>query len=70
MTAPKPATSTTKSKNTNSLDREFDPQDLERVRRGFIAARTESQIDDERGRKVVDTGAYDFCATTESNPTP
>lgn len=68
MTAPKPATSTTKSKNTNSLDREFDPQDLERVRRGFVAARTESQIDDERGRKVVDTGAYDFLRDDREQP--
>ena len=68
MTAPKPATSITKSKNTNSLGRKFDPQDLERVRRGFIAARTESQIDDDHGRKVVDTGAYDFLRDDREPP--
>ena len=68
MTAPKPATSITKSKNARPLSRKFDPQDLERVRRGFIAARTESQIDDDHGRKVVDTGAYDFLRDDREQP--
>ncbi len=68
MTAPKPATSITKSKNARPLGRKFDPQDLERVRRGFIAARTESQIHDDHGRKVVDTGAYDFLRDDREPP--
>ena len=68
MTAPKPATSITKSKNARPLGRKFDPQDLERVRRGFIAARTESQIHDDHGRKVVDTGAYDFLRDDRKQP--
>ncbi|MBJ7397343.1 MAG: MBL fold metallo-hydrolase [Ilumatobacteraceae bacterium] len=68
MTAPKPATSITKSKNARPLGRKFDPQDLERVRRGFIAARTESLIVDDHGRKVVDTGAYDFLRDDREQP--
>lgn len=58
----------TKSKNAPPTNRQFDPQDLERVRRGFIAARTEPLIVDERGRKVVDTGAYDFLRDSQSAP--
>lgn len=65
---PKPASATTKSKNARPTDRQFDPQDLERVRRGFIAARTEPMIVDERGRKVVDTGAYDFLRDNRDAP--
>ena len=65
---PKPASATTKSKNARPTNRQFDPQDLERVRRGFIAARTEPLIVDERGRKVVDTGAYDFLRDSQSPP--
>lgn len=48
------------ARNSPPLDRHFDPQDLERVRRGFIGARTELFISDEQGRKVIDTGAYEF----------
>ena len=65
---PKPASATTKSKNARPTDRQFDPQDLERVRRGFIAARTEPMIVDERGRKVVDTGAYEFLRDNRDAP--
>ena len=65
---PKPASATTKSKNASPTNRQFDPQDLERVRRGFIAARTEALIVDERGRKVVDTGAYEFLRDSQSAP--
>lgn len=57
---PKAASATTRAKNLAQNNRHFDPQDLERVRRGFIAARTEPLINDELGRKVIDTGAYDF----------
>ncbi|NDC91024.1 MAG: MBL fold metallo-hydrolase [Acidimicrobiia bacterium] len=38
---PKAASATTRAKNLAQNNRHFDPQDLERVRRGFIAARTE-----------------------------
>lgn len=65
---PKPASATTKTTNASPTNRQFDPQDLERVRRGFIAARTEPLIVDERGRKVVDTGAYDFLRDSQSAP--
>ena len=57
---PKQASATTRAKNSSTNGRQFDPQDLERVRRGFIAARTEPTINDERGRKVIDTASYDF----------
>ena len=57
---PKQASATTRAKNSSTNDRQFDPQDLERVRRGFIAARTESTITDDKGRKVIDTASYDF----------
>ena len=60
IVAPKQASATTRAKNSSPDDRQFDPQDLERVRRGFIAARTEPVITDERDRKVIDTGAYEF----------
>ena len=58
--SPKQASAVTRAKNSSPTDRLFDPQDLERVRRGFIAARTEPTITDERDRKVVDTAAYEF----------
>ena len=57
---PKQASAVTRAKNSPPTDRHFDPQDLERVRRGFIAARTEPTITDERDRKVIDTAAYEF----------
>ena len=58
--SPKSASAITRAKNSAPTDRHFDLQDLERVRRGFIAARTEPTITDMQGRKVVDTAAYDF----------
>ncbi len=58
--SPKQASITTRNANKPPIDRQFDPQDLERVRRGFIAARNEPMITDELGRKVIDTGAYEF----------
>ncbi|MFM8721157.1 MAG: MBL fold metallo-hydrolase, partial [Acidimicrobiaceae bacterium] len=57
---PKQASATTRAKNSSTNGRQFDPRDLERVRRGFIAARTEPTINDEHGRKVIDTASYDF----------
>jgi alkyl sulfatase BDS1-like metallo-beta-lactamase superfamily hydrolase len=56
----KQASATTRAKNSSTNDRQFDPQDLERVRRGFIAARTEPTVTDDQGRKVIDTASYDF----------
>ena len=65
---PKPASAITRAKNSAPTDRQFDPQDLERVRRGFIAARTEPEIVDDRGRTVVDTGAYEFLRDNREQP--
>ena len=48
--------------------RVFDPADLERVTRGFIAARTEDRIVDDKGRKVIDTAAYDFLRDGRDAP--
>ena len=58
--ASKRATDLTKRLNATTGGREFDPADLARVTRGFIAARAEDQIVDDKGRKVIDTAAYDF----------
>ena len=52
---PKQASAITRAKNSPPTDRLFDPQDLERVRSGFIASRTEPTITDTQGRKVVFT---------------
>ena len=57
---PKAATESTRQKNSALDGRVFDPLDLERVRRGFIAARTEPLILDQQNRKVIDTASYDF----------
>ncbi|NBY45908.1 MAG: hypothetical protein EBQ64_08135 [Acidimicrobiia bacterium] len=57
---PKQASEITRTINSSNDARRFDPEDLVRVRRGFIAARTEPTITDERGRKVIDTGSYEF----------
>jgi alkyl sulfatase BDS1-like metallo-beta-lactamase superfamily hydrolase len=46
----------------------FDPADLERVRRGFIAARTEPDILDEEGRVAIRTSAYDFLRDGRETP--
>ena len=57
---PKQASAITRAKNSSTNGRQFDPQDLERVRRGFIAARIEPTITDDKGRKVIDTASYEF----------
>ena len=36
--------------------------------RGFIAARTEDKIVDDKGRKVIDTAAYDFLRDGRAAP--
>ena len=46
----------------------FDPADLERVRRGFVAARTEPDILDEEGRLAIRTSAYDFLRDGRDAP--
>ena len=68
VSKPKPASAITRAKNSAPTDRQFDPQDLERVRRGFIAARTEPEIVDDRGRTVVDTGAFEFLRDNREQP--
>ena len=64
----KSATSVTQELNSSTQGRVFDPADLERVTRGFIAARTEDQIVDDKGRKVIDTAAYDFLRDGRAAP--
>ena len=66
--ASKQATDLTKRLNSTTGGREFDPADVERVTRGFIAARTEDQIVDDKGRKVIDTAAYDFLRDGRTTP--
>ena len=54
--------------NESENGRVFDPADLERVRRGFIAARTEPDILDEEGRVAIRTSAYDFLRDGREAP--
>lgn len=58
----------TQGLNSSTQGRVFDSADLERVTRGFIAARTENQIVDDKGRKVIDTAAYDFLRDGRDAP--
>ena len=64
----KPASPVTRELNSSTQGRVFDPADLERVTRGFIAARTEAKIVDDKGRKVIDTAAYDFLRDNRDTP--
>ena len=64
----KPASPVTHELNSSTQGRVFDPADLERVTRGFIAARTEAKIADDKGRKVIDTAAYDFLRDNRDTP--
>jgi alkyl sulfatase BDS1-like metallo-beta-lactamase superfamily hydrolase len=57
---PKQATTHTKAHNRNADNRDFDPADLERVRKGFIAKRENGLITDEKGRFVVNSDNYEF----------
>jgi alkyl sulfatase BDS1-like metallo-beta-lactamase superfamily hydrolase len=57
---PKPATSHTQLHNRNAANRDFDPADLERVRKGFIAKRKNGLITDEKGRFVGNSDNYEF----------
>lgn len=56
----KTATSHTQLHNRKAANREFDPADLDRVRKGFIAKREKGLITDERGRFVGDSDNYEF----------
>jgi alkyl sulfatase BDS1-like metallo-beta-lactamase superfamily hydrolase len=64
----KPASPSTRAQNESEKGRVFDPADLERVRRGFIAARTEPDILDEEGRTAIRTSAYDFLRDGRESP--
>jgi alkyl sulfatase BDS1-like metallo-beta-lactamase superfamily hydrolase len=57
---PKQATTHTLMHNRNADNRDFDPADLERVRKGFIAKRENGLITDEKGRFVVNSDNYEF----------
>lgn len=57
---PKLATTHTKLHNRNAANRDFDPADLERVRKGFIAKRENGLITDEKGRFVGNSDNYEF----------
>jgi alkyl sulfatase BDS1-like metallo-beta-lactamase superfamily hydrolase len=56
---PKLATTHTKVHNRNAANRDFDPVDLERVRKGFIAKRQNGLISDEKGRFVGNSDNYE-----------
>ncbi len=57
---PKLATTHTKLHNHNAANRDFDPADLERVRKGFIAKRENGLITDEKGRFVGNRDNYEI----------
>jgi alkyl sulfatase BDS1-like metallo-beta-lactamase superfamily hydrolase len=65
---PKPASPSTRELHERQKGRVFDPADLERVRRGFIAARIEPDILDEEGRVAIRTSAYDFLRDGREAP--
>jgi alkyl sulfatase BDS1-like metallo-beta-lactamase superfamily hydrolase len=56
----KSASPITAKKNAAQNNREFDPIDLERVQRGFIAKRESGLINDAEGRFVFDSDAFEF----------
>ena len=65
----KPASPQTIALNAGAAAaRSFDPLDLERVRRGFIASRTEGPIVDAKGRTVIDFEAYGFLRDGRDTP--
>ena len=57
---PKQATTHTSVHNRNAANRDFDPADLARVRKGFIAKRQNGLITDEKGRFVGNSDNYEF----------
>ena len=68
MTGRKPATERTRSANADLADRSFDPADLERARRGFVAALDPPRIVDDTGRTVIDATRYDFLRDGRARP--
>ena len=64
----KPATSHTKAHNRNADNRSFNPADVERVRKGFIAKRDNGLITDEKGRFVVNSDNYEFLRDGRESP--
>ena len=56
----KPATEHTRSINRAKTGRVFDATDLERVKKGFIAKRTDGLITDEKGRFIGNSDNYEF----------
>jgi alkyl sulfatase BDS1-like metallo-beta-lactamase superfamily hydrolase len=65
---PKQATSHTTRHNRNAVNRDFDPADLERVRKGFIAKRQVGLITDEKGRFVGNSDNYEFLRGGQECP--
>jgi alkyl sulfatase BDS1-like metallo-beta-lactamase superfamily hydrolase len=65
---PKQATSHTTRHNRNAVNRDFDPADLERVRKGFIAKRQVGLITDEKGRFVGNSDNYEFLRDGQECP--
>ena len=57
---PKQATAHTQLHNHNASNRDVDPVDLARVRKGFIAKHENGLITDEKGRFVGNSGNYEF----------
>ena len=68
MTERADATAHTISANRRAAEREPDPSDIERARRGHIASLADSTIVGPGGRKVFDVGAYDFLRRGDSSP--
>jgi alkyl sulfatase BDS1-like metallo-beta-lactamase superfamily hydrolase len=68
VTGRKPATDRTLAANADPVDRTFDPADLERARRGFVAALDPPRIVDDKGRTVIDATRYDFLRDGRPRP--
>ena len=68
MTERADATAHTISANRRAAEREPDPSDIERARRGHIASLADSTIVGPGGRKVFDVEAYDFLRRGDSSP--
>ena len=65
---PKQATIHTSLHNRNAANRDFNPVDLERVRKGFIAKRQNGLITDEKGRFVGNSDNYEFLRDGQECP--
>jgi len=65
---PKQATIHTSLHNRNAANRDFNPVDLERVRKGFIAKRQNALITDEKCRFVGNSDNYEFLRNGQECP--